>query len=111
MRKAKGADQVRDEVRELVRKSEQAFVEAGERWTETFRDLVPGDGARVRKIVDDAFDFTERVLKSQREFATSVLDAVLGEEAKPVAKPAPKRAAPKRPANKRGAKPKGKAAA
>jgi hypothetical protein len=106
MPKPKTTDPIRDEVRDFVRKSEDALVDARERWSETLRDLVPEDGARVRKVVDDAFDFTARLLENQREFAHSVLNAVLGESA-------PKAAAPKRTATtkraaatKRAAKPK-----
>ena len=106
MPKPKTTDPIRDEVRDFVRKSEAALVDARERWGETLRDLVPEDGARVRKVVDDAFDFTARLLENQREFAHTVLDAVLREGA-------PKAAAPKRTAaskraatTKRAAKPK-----
>jgi hypothetical protein len=107
MPKPKTTDPIRDEVRDFVRKSEEALVDARERWSETLRDLVPEDGARVRKVVEDAFDFTEKLLKNQREFAHSVLDAVLG-EATPKRTPAPKRAATSKRAatTKRTGKPK-----
>lgn len=50
-------------------------------------------------VVDEAFDFTEKILKSQREFASSLLDDVLGtSSSKPTR--APKRA-PAKPAARR----------
>jgi hypothetical protein len=107
MPKPKTTGPIRDEVRDFVRKSEEALVDARKRWSETVRDLVPEDGARVRKVVDDAFDFTARLLENQREFAHSVLDAVLGEAA-PKQPATTKRAAPSKRAGttKRAAKPK-----
>jgi hypothetical protein len=112
MPKARTPDPISDHVRQFADKGEQALTDARERWAETLRDLVPGDGDRVRKVVDDAFDFTEKLLESQRELAKAVLDAVLGETAKPapLAKQAPaaKRAAPSKraPSTKRAATPK-----
>lgn len=101
MAASKPSDTVRDEVLEFVRKSEETITEASRRWTESLlRELVPGNGEGVRKVVDEAFDFTERILKNQRELASSVLDTLLGP-------PPPKRAPAKRAsATKRAAAPK-----
>jgi hypothetical protein len=87
----KASDPVGDQVLEFVRKSEETITEATRRWTETLRELAPGDGASIRRVVDGAFDFTERVMKNQREFANSMLDTLLGEPARKRA-PAAKRA-------------------
>lgn len=99
MAKAKTKDPVRDEVRRLVHRSEAALHEARERWSESVREFVPGDGTHVRKVVDEAFDFTQKLLENQREFANSVLDAVVGDGAKHGKKAATAKAkASKRPA-------------
>jgi hypothetical protein len=39
-------------------------------------DLVPGGKDQVDKVIDGAFDFTERVLQIQRDFAKSVVKTV-----------------------------------
>jgi mannitol-1-phosphate/altronate dehydrogenase len=70
-------------------------------------DLVPGDGESIRKVVEDAFDLTETVLKNQREFANSVLDRILGESTSKQASTArrsPTKRAAKRTAHKSAAK-------
>lgn len=78
MASPKTTEPMRDDILEFVRKSEETITEASRKWGETLCDLVPGEGANLRKIVDDAFDFTDTVLKNQREFAHSVLDRLLG---------------------------------
>lgn len=85
----------REEVREFIRKSEETLAEAGKRWTQTLHDFAPGDGSAVRKIVDDAFDFAEKLLKNQREFAFKMIDRFAPESApkKAPAKKAAKKAA------------------
>jgi len=93
------SEQMRDEMMEFARKSEKAITEAGRKWGETLCELVPGDGQSVRKVVEQAFDFTEAILKNQREFANSVLDKVLGESSSKRA-PSTKRA-PMKPASGR----------
>jgi phytoene dehydrogenase-like protein len=87
---------VRDDVREFIHKSEETIAESRQRWAESLRDFKPGDGAAIRKFIGDAFDFSEKLLKNQRQFAESMLDRLLGE-----AKPAPKKAAPKKAPSKK----------
>lgn len=106
MTPSKTTDQVRDEVLDFVRKSEETITDASRRWLETLRELVPGDGEGIRRVIDDTFEFTERVLKNQRELAGSVLDALVGE---PSTKRPP--AAKRAPATKRAAAPKRTASA
>jgi hypothetical protein len=91
MTTSKTSDPVGDQVLEFVRKSEETTTEATRRLTETLRELVPDDGEGIRRVVDGAFDFTERVVKNQREFGKSMLDTLLRE-------PARKRAPATRPA-------------
>ncbi len=94
---------VQDEILNHVRKSEEAFLDAGRKWADSIGDLVPGDTQGLRKFVDDAFDLTESVLKTQREFVQSVFDALRRFEGGPAARPkapAKKAAARKAPAAK-----------
>ena len=101
-------ESVRAEVAGFIKKSEEALGEASRRLTETLRDIVPGDRSSLRNVVGEAFDYMERALRGQREFANSFLDAVLREspdKAKSSVKPAVKApsaakrpGAPKRPA-------------
>lgn len=106
--------QMREEILEFVRKTEDSVVEAGRKLSDAARDLVPGDGESIRRILDEAFDFAETILRSQRELASSLLDDVLGTPGRKrvTAKRAPaKRAAAKRsPAKRSPAKPAAKRA-
>jgi hypothetical protein len=67
-----------DEVLESVRKSEQALLEAGRKFAEAVADAVPGAPEAARKIVDQAFSLTDRILTTQREFARAVLESLPG---------------------------------
>jgi hypothetical protein len=94
-----------NEIMESVRKSEGAITEARRKLGEKVRELSPGDRQSIRRVVDELFDFTEIILKTQREFTNSVLDTLLGDTTSkraPAAKrvPAAKRA-PAKPAAKR----------
>ena len=82
-----------EEILDFVRKTENTITESGRRFSEAVCDLVPGDGQGIRRVVDEAFDFAEKILKSQREFASSLLDNVLSEPShkRAAAKPATKR--------------------
>jgi hypothetical protein len=95
MASSKATETMRDEIMEFFRKSEAALTEAGHKWREALSELVPDDGQSIRKVVDQAFDFTETFVKSQREYANSVLERVLKEKPKP--KPAARRG-PAKPA-------------
>ena len=103
MATTKQSEPVRAEILEFVRKTEETIAEGGRKLSESVCDLVPGDRDSIRKVVDEAFDFSEAILKSQREFAHSLLDTVLGEPSgkrTPAAKRAPAKPAAKRTASK-----------
>jgi hypothetical protein len=85
---------MREEILDFVRKTEDTVADAGRKLSEAVRDLVPGDGQGIRRVVDEAFDFAETILRSQRDLASSLLDDVLGE-------PSPKRTPGKRTPGKR----------
>ena len=83
MKGSNQADLVRDEIVGFIKKSEDAMSEAGHRWSDMLHDFVPGDGESVRQAVGEVFDYMDRILKAQREFANSVLDPVLKAGAPP----------------------------
>ncbi|WP_334144123.1 hypothetical protein [Rhabdothermincola sp.] len=69
---------LQDQVFELVRRSQEAILDAGRSFADNLASVAPGDREAIDKLLDDAFEFTERVLKTQRELAKSVVQAVTG---------------------------------
>ena len=80
-----------DQVFESVRQSQQAVVEAVRLWAKAVEKAVPAIPAvpfadelpRPEEALEGAFDFAEKLLAAQREFARNVLAAaapVLGEK-------------------------------
>lgn len=61
------------ELFEMVRRSEESVLEAGRKWTKSVGDALPMDMPVMRELVKGAFDFTEEVLRAQREFAHAML--------------------------------------
>lgn len=68
--------QLEKDVLELVRKAEDGAMEAGRKWAKAVGELVPLELPAMRQVVKEAFDFTDEVLKLQRQFAYNVLEAV-----------------------------------
>lgn len=69
-------DQLQEQVFELVKKSQQAVLDAGRTFTERVGAMTPGETSQIEDLIDNAFDMTERVLESQRDFAKKVVEAV-----------------------------------
>ena len=61
------------EVFAFVRKSEEAALEAARKWAKAVRESAPVEMPMVRDLVNGVFDFTEEILRIQREFAHNVL--------------------------------------
>ena len=74
------AAELNDQILDLVRKSEELIVQTGQNWDQSAAARVPNTPPEVRKLIDDAFDVAEAILKAQREFAREVLDAVVGSQ-------------------------------
>jgi hypothetical protein len=72
-----------DEVLNTLRKSEEALLDAGRKFAEAVADAVPHAPETARKIMDQAFAMTDRVLTTQREFARAVLDSLPGRHEHP----------------------------
>jgi hypothetical protein len=72
---------VPDQIFDLVKRSQDAVLDAGRSFTDSVSDLTPGDTAAIDGLIDRAFDLTERILQTQRDFAKQVVHTVT----KPVA--------------------------
>jgi hypothetical protein len=76
-----------DQVLETVRQSQEAVVKAVQTWAEAGKSLIPelpplpfsDQLPNTVDMVENAFNFADRLLATQRQFAAAVLDA-----AKPV---------------------------
>jgi hypothetical protein len=68
--------ELQNQVFELVRRSQEAILDAGRSFADNVTTMAPGDSEAIDKLLDDSFEFTEKVLKSQRDFAKSVVKAV-----------------------------------
>jgi hypothetical protein len=76
-----------DQVLETVRQSQEAVVKAVQTWAEAGKSLIPelpplpfsDQLPNTVDMVENAFNFADRLLATQRQFAAAILDA-----AKPV---------------------------
>jgi hypothetical protein len=72
-----------DQVLEAVRQSQEAVVKAVQTWAEAGKSLVPelpplpfaDQLPNAADMVENAFNFADRLLATQRQFAAAVLDA------------------------------------
>lgn len=62
------------EVFEFVRRTEEAVMTLGRRWARAVGEVLPVETERVGRFVDDAFDLTERLLDSQRQFVRDMVE-------------------------------------
>jgi len=69
------SDKLEKVIFDTVRESQESVLGAGRRWAKAVGDAMPMDLPIARAVVKGAFDFTEQVLKAQREFAHSMLRA------------------------------------
>ena len=49
------------------------MLDAGRTFTDGVSSMTPGDSSAVDELIDRAFDLTEKVLQSQRDFAKQVV--------------------------------------
>lgn len=79
-------DSLEDQVLEAVRQSQDAVVKAVKTWADAGKNLVPDlpglpalpfadQLPNPSEFMDSAFDFADRFIAAQREFATAVVDA------------------------------------
>jgi hypothetical protein len=67
---------LQEQLFDIVKKSQDAILDAGRVFTDRVSAMAPGDSAQLDDLIDNAFDMTERVLQSQREFAKKMVETV-----------------------------------
>ena len=71
--------QPQDQYRNLVQQSQEAFQNAVETWTKTVQDTMSSTGVPTaapvdpQQVVDQVFDFAERMLAMQKEFTHQLI--------------------------------------
>jgi hypothetical protein len=94
-----------DQVLETVRQSQEAVVKAVQTWADAGKSLIPelpplpfaDQLPNTADMVENAFNFADRLLATQRQFAAAILDAarpVLGATDKAVKSNGGAKAAP-----------------
>lgn len=76
-------DSIEDQVLEAVRQSQDVVVKAVKSWADAGKNLVPELPAlpfadqlpTPAELIDKTFDFADRLIAAQREFASAVIDA------------------------------------
>ena len=74
---------IEDQVLEAVRQSQDAVVKAVQTWADAGKNLIPDLPAlpfsdqlpNPSELIDKTFDFADRLISVQREFAAAVIDA------------------------------------
>jgi hypothetical protein len=89
---------VKDQTMNTVRKAQDAVVEAVTAWSETANTALASDDftrqfPTVAEVIDANFDFAQRILSNQRDFAHRIIAATTPKSDAP--KPKAKAAAPK----------------
>ena len=66
-----------DQIFDMVKRSQEVIIDASKNFVDGASDLAPGEkNQQVDKLIDNAFDLTERILRTQRDLAKSVLNSV-----------------------------------
>lgn len=76
-------DSIEDQVLEAVRQSQDTVVKAVKTWADAGKNLIPDLPAlpfadqlpNPSELIDKTFDFADRMIAAQREFAAAVIDA------------------------------------
>ncbi len=76
--------QPQDQYRELVQQSQEAFQNAVDTWTKTVQDTMSSAGVPTtpsqvdpQQVVDQVFEFAERMLAMQRDFTRNLIQSSL----------------------------------
>lgn len=70
------AKSLEDQIFDMVRRSQEVIVDASRNFVAGASGMTPGDREQMDRLIDNAFDLTERILQSQRDFAKTVLNSV-----------------------------------
>jgi len=73
---APDVNKLQEQIFDLVKKSQEAFLDASRVFTDRVSAMAPGDPAQIDDLIDNAFDMTERIMRTQREFAKKVVESV-----------------------------------
>ncbi len=73
---ANDVNKLQEQIFDLVKKSQDAMIDASRVFTDRVSAMAPGELSQLDDLIDNAFDMTERILKSQREFAKNMVDTV-----------------------------------
>ena len=68
------AEQLRDEIFDFVRQSEEAVIEVGRKWAASIDEFMPVEMPLVRDLTREVLDFVDELLRIQREFARQMVD-------------------------------------
>ncbi len=78
---------VQDQILATIRKSQEAVIDAITAWAETVKSITPAVPAlpefvdklpKTEELVSNAYDFAEKLLAGQRQFAENVVAATAG---------------------------------
>jgi hypothetical protein len=69
----RSAEELDVQIFDFVRESEEAIVEAGRKWASAVGDSLPVEMPVTHELMKGFFDFTEEVLRIQREFARELI--------------------------------------
>jgi hypothetical protein len=67
---------VQDQIFDMVKRSQEVILDASRNFVEGAAEAAPYDREQIDKLIDNAFDLTERILQAQRDFAKTVLATV-----------------------------------
>lgn len=67
---------IQDQIFDMVKRSQEVILDASRNFVDGAADLAPGDRDQIDRLIDNAFDLTERILQAQRDFAKTVLASV-----------------------------------
>ena len=73
---ADDVNKLQEQIFDLVKRSQDTMIDASRTFTDRVSAMTPGDANQLDELIDSAFDMTERVLQSQREFAKRVVETV-----------------------------------
>jgi hypothetical protein len=73
---ATDVNKLQEQIFDLVKRSQEALLDASRVFTDRVSAMAPGDPAQLDDLIDNAFDMTERVMRSQRELAKKVVETV-----------------------------------
>jgi hypothetical protein len=66
---------VQDELLKVIRTSQETVVEAVKTWVETVKAVTPKVPSAQVPLVTNAYDFAEKLLSGQRQFAEELVKA------------------------------------